>query len=393
MLLALVLPRLPLIVALRGAPADGAPVALGPSPLGEPRIGQPSAAAEACGVRAGMPLGEALALCPGLRLVPPDPVALEERAARLLRDLDAIGLPVEPIAPGRVLVDAAPGLRLHGGPRRLVERLLALAEPGEAVRLGAAPARFAALMAARLARRRPRILGADEVVEAIGGLPVGLLHEDGGVPAAICEALALVGIDRLGGVASLTRLAVRDRFGPEGVRAWRMCRGEDGAGIVPCAPPPLVRSVLAPEAPIATDDALEQALGLLAARAVLQPERGDAVPRLLRLQARLITGESWSCEAPLREPTADVPRLVLALLPKARRLPAPAERLALTLCELTAAPWQLTLLEREGAERDARLEDATAQVRAAVGDAALLRVVGVDPDSRLPERRFGLASR
>lgn len=393
MLLALVLPRLALTVALRGATADGAPVALGPSPLGEPRIGQPSAAAEACGVRVGMPLGEALALCPGLRLVPPDPVALEERAARLLRALDALGLPAEPIAPGRVLVDAAPGLRLHGGPGRLVARLLALAEPGEAVRIGAAPARFAALMAARLARRRPRILGAVEVVEAIGGLPVGLLREDGGVPAEICEALALVGIDRLGGVASLSRLAVRDRFGPEGVRAWRMCRGEDGAELVPCPPPALVRSVLAPEAPIATDEALEQALGLLAARAVLQPERGDGVPRLLRLQARLITGETWSCEVPLREPTVDVPRLVLALRPKARRLPAPAERLALTLCELSAAPRQLTLLEREGAERDARLEDAAAQVRAAVGDAALLRVVGVDPASRLPERRFGLTAR
>jgi hypothetical protein len=113
----------------------------------------------------------------------------------------------------------------------------------------------------------------------------------------------------------------------------------------------------------------------------------------LRLQARLITGESWSCEAPLREPTADVPRLVLALLPKARRLPAPAERLALTLAELSADPRQLTLLQREGAERLRRIDEATGQVRSAVGEGALLRVVGIDPASRLPERRYGLAPR
>jgi hypothetical protein len=172
-----------------------------------------------------------------------------------------------------------------------------------------------------------------------------------------------------------------------------MARGEDGAVLVAQAPPVRVRSELAPGEPIATDAALEQAIGLLAARAVLLPERGDAAPRLLRLQARLITGESWMCEAPLREPTADVPRLVLALLPKARRLPAPAERLALELCELSAAPRQLSLLERAGAERDRRIDEAVGQVRAAVGDEALLRVVGIDPGSRLPERRYGLTPR
>ncbi len=397
MLLALHIPRLPLTVALaaRGAQAieAGVPVALGPSPLGEARLGLPSAVAEASGVRRGMPLSEALTLCPGLLLVPPDPVGLQERAARLLRDIDALGLPVEEIAPGRVLIDATPGLRLHGGPRRLIERLHELAVAGETIRIGAAPTRFSALMAARLARRRPRVLGAEEVLAAIAPLPVRLLHEDGGVPAALCEALALVGIDRLGGVASLSRLAVRDRFGPAGITAWQMARGEDGAMVVAQTPPPVVRSVLTPPSPVATAEALEQAMGILIARTVLLPERGDALPRLLRLQARLITGESWTCEVPLREPTVDVPRLLLALLPKAQRLPAPAERLALTFAELSLGVPQLTLLEREGAERDRRLEDATEQVRAAVGDGALLRVVGIDPSSRLPEHRYGLAPR
>src|SRR5258708_2795421 len=42
------------------------------SPVG--RVGEVSGAAEACGVVAGMVLGEALARCPELVLVPPDPV-------------------------------------------------------------------------------------------------------------------------------------------------------------------------------------------------------------------------------------------------------------------------------------------------------------------------------
>jgi hypothetical protein len=84
---------------------------------------------------------------------------------------------------------------------------------------------------------------------------------------------------------------------------------------------------------------------------------------------------------------------VLALLPKARRLPAPAERLALTFAELARGAAQLTLLEGAGEERTQRLEGAAEQVRAAVGEGALLRIVGIDPASRLPERRHGLAPR
>ena len=125
------------------------PVALRPPPLGEPRIGLPSAAAEGSGVRSGMPLGEALTLCPALQLVPPDPVGVQERAARLLRELDALGLPVEEIAPGRVLIDAAPGLRLHGGPRRLIERL----QQGKIYRADQAASALQSSITDRLPRR------------------------------------------------------------------------------------------------------------------------------------------------------------------------------------------------------------------------------------------------
>ena len=393
MLLALLLPRLSLSVALTTQPQlSGVPVAVGPPPFGEPRIGLPSAIAEASGVRSGMRLSAALTLCPGLVLVPPDPVGVQLRAARLIRDIAALGLPVEEIGSGRALIDAEPGLRLYGGPQRLLQRLHEVA-PDEALQIGAAPSRFAALMAARLARRRPRILGRDDVQETIAPLPVALLHEDGDTPAEICEALSLVGIDRLGGLASLKRLAVRDRFGPDGVRAWQMARGEDGGVITPREPPPLLRAELVPGEPIATDHALEQAVKLLLKRLLNDPARGAAEPRLLRLQARLITGESWLCEAPLREPCGDQQRLLLALLPKARRLPAPAERIAISFAELAPGAQQLALLDPAGLEREQRLAGATAQVRSALGTAALLRVVTLDPTSRLPERRYGLAAR
>ena len=48
-------------------------MAVAPEPGGPQVIGEASGPAEAFGVHAGMRLGEALARCPELTLVPPDP--------------------------------------------------------------------------------------------------------------------------------------------------------------------------------------------------------------------------------------------------------------------------------------------------------------------------------
>ena len=74
MIVCVLLPRFELAVAAGGREALAAgPLALAPEVGREPLIGETSAAAEAHGVRAGLRLGEALARCPTLRLVTPDP--------------------------------------------------------------------------------------------------------------------------------------------------------------------------------------------------------------------------------------------------------------------------------------------------------------------------------
>ena len=82
----------------------------------------------------------------------------------------------------------------------------------------------------------------------------------------------------------------------------------------------------------------------------------------------------------------------LALAPRLALLPAPAEVLRLTV-ERFGPPVsdQRTLLDESIAARDARLREAVEQAHAAAGPDAALRVVTVDPDSRVPERRAMLA--
>src|SRR5437660_4532126 len=104
-----------------------------------------------------MGLGEALARCPRLTLVPPDPAGVADLWERLLVRLESTGAAVEPERPGLVCFDARGLLRLHGG----LDSVLAAARRalGGPARLGVAPSRFAAVAAATRARvRRPLIV-------------------------------------------------------------------------------------------------------------------------------------------------------------------------------------------------------------------------------------------
>src|SRR6516164_11530581 len=116
MIACVLLPRFQLTVASEGrAELLQAPVALAPEPGGTQQIGEVSLSAEAFGVQPGMRLGEALARCPRLTLIPPDPASVADLWERLLMRLESVGAAVEPERPGLVCFEARGMLRLYGG--------------------------------------------------------------------------------------------------------------------------------------------------------------------------------------------------------------------------------------------------------------------------------------
>src|SRR5262245_20490291 len=79
-------PGFELRAALRSRPRLAVvPAALAPEPGREQLVGPVTTAAEAAGVVAGMRLGEALAMCPELVLVDPDPAGAEREWEGVLR--------------------------------------------------------------------------------------------------------------------------------------------------------------------------------------------------------------------------------------------------------------------------------------------------------------------
>src|SRR4051812_47737365 len=121
MVVCILLPRFELAVAAGGREALAmGPLALAPEIGREPLVGETSAAAEAHGVRAGLRLGEALARCPTLRLVTPDPAGVADEWERMIAALEGIGAAGEAPGPGIAGVDerglpGLPGGRVEGG--------------------------------------------------------------------------------------------------------------------------------------------------------------------------------------------------------------------------------------------------------------------------------------
>jgi protein ImuB len=417
MVICVLYPRFELLAALGDRRALlSEPAALAPEAGREQVVGEVSAPAEAFGVVRGMRLGEAMSRCPSLRLVPPDPEGVRSLWNAVLDRLEGIGAELESDHAGAAFFVAGGLEGIHGGdlPGVLAAARRAL---GAGARFGAAPSRFAAHAAALQARSRRRgggrasarrplnavvtepaanapCFGAVVVELArardfLAPLPVGLLRTRPELQA-LPEVLERLGIRTLGELAALPSRAVAERFGHPGLLALDLSRGRD-TPLEPRRPSePLVERLDLPEA--ASGQQLERALELLIARVLARRERRGRSLRALAVSARFVAGGTWRTAVTLRHASADPARIRLALAQKLVELPAPSESLALEVEGFgPPAHDQGRLLDEAASVRRARLGEAVRQARQAAGADAALRVLDVDPDSRIPERRAVLA--
>ncbi|MEA2427355.1 MAG: protein ImuB, partial [Thermoleophilaceae bacterium] len=260
MVVCILFSRFALVAALEGRrELMGEPVALAPEAGRRQVVGEVSPAAEAFGVVAGMRVGEALARCPELRLVPPDPDGVRTLWRRALDRLDRIGAACESDREGEAFFEAD-GLRgIHGGVDGVLDA--ARRAVGRGARIGCAPGRFSAYAAAQRARPRRSAgavtIPAGAVRTFLAPLPIGLLRSRAGLED-LPEILERLGIATLGRLAALPRSAVVERFGQPGLLAHDLASGVD-TPLEPRRPPePVIERLELPEA--ASGQQLERAL-------------------------------------------------------------------------------------------------------------------------------------
>ena len=238
----------------------------------------------------------------------------------------------------------------------------------------------------------------------VASLPVGALRDALAIRSGVTlrrprdrertqlpDTLERLGVRTLGELAALPAEAVADRFGEPGLRALRLARGADEP-LRPRRPHEEIESP--PRPPRGRLGPAARARPRAADRATARPpraRRADDPPAADRGSARR-RGGGWRCEVDLRSASASAERLRLALAPRLDELPGPAAWLGLRALELgprggEQGRWPARP-PRSGAGGSA---EAVRQVRSAAGRDAVLRVVEVDPGSRVPERRAILA--
>ncbi|MEI2701074.1 MAG: hypothetical protein V9E83_01570 [Baekduia sp.] len=402
----IVLPRFSFVVAAGGSRAALAlgPAALAPQPSGaggSQAIGEISPAAEAFGIHQGMRLGEALARCPELALIPADPLGTQAAWEEVVRRIEGIGAEVESPEAGVAFFDAGRLARLHGqkAPPAAVRAgggvvplwlpgVLTVARDGlrTPARIGAGPSRFCAHAGALRARSR-----ACEFVDGAAALhdePVGLLRTRAALEPVV-PVLERLGLVTLGDVVRVGRPQLSGRFGRLGEQAHDLARGID-TPLSPRVPGDCLEEAL--ELPDAgSGEQLLHAAGLLVDRLLARPERRGRALRSVVVGARLVEGGTWRARVAFRAPLADAGRIRLVLDQQLLRIPAPASTLELRVERFgprhAAA---MTLLPDDKTERRRRLGAAVTQARLVGGRDAALRVLELDGGSRIPERRLAL---
>lgn len=301
-----------------------------------------------------------------------DPVAAAEATEAMVRALEGLGAAVESEQPGEAFF-AVDGLRgLYGASAGVLAA--ARRAVGEEQRIATGRTRLAAFLAAG---ELPR------------PVPVAALRCRLGVPEreadGLIEALERLGIETLPAFAQLSADQVSDRFGALGLRALSLCRGEEGP-LRPRIPhEEVAEEIELPEGTAGRQ--LDRALELLVDRLLAVPRRKGRTLVGLQLGALLASGGSWSVEQGLGRPSASPRVLRNVLAPRLEELPGPATALRLRAVGLGPPPRDQLELAVGGAEpRRRRLRAAVREVRAAQGAEALLKILPVDDDSRVPER-------
>jgi protein ImuB len=216
--------RFPQFVAwddLALALSDGAPQ--------RPRLKTVTVGAARDGVRAGMTLSEARGLCAKLEILPWDDVAIGDAITEVTASLVAASPQVSPVAgaPGMWWVGASGFAYGNGDEFALAESLRRITRrwhPGVRVAIaGSCVAARAATWSAPGRERGVTVIPAGTDAQYLRTAPLSLLPMD----AEIRDALRALGIRNLGGFVDLDAGDVEQRWGDEGLAAWRLAQGDD----------------------------------------------------------------------------------------------------------------------------------------------------------------------
>jgi len=364
--------------ALRGRPV----VVAGPAPRGV--VLAASYEARPFGVRSAMPTARALALCPGLVLVPPRLGYYGEASAAFFAILGRVSPLVEGLSLDEAFVDATASERLFGDGaavaatiKRAVREELSLVAS-----VGVAACKFVAKVASDLGKPDGLVVvPAGGEREFLAPLPVSRLW---GVGAVTERALAELGLRTVGEVARAGEAGLAGRLGRDrAAHLARLAIGDDPREVIADRAPVSVGAEETFERDLRDRAALRAPILAQADRACARLRAGNMRARTVTLKVKYGDHELVTRRSTLARATADagaIGALACRLLDEVPAIERRGVRLTgVSLSGLEGRPAQLRL-DEPAVERGERLGDALDAIRSRFGRAALRRAVHLPSD-------------
>jgi nucleotidyltransferase/DNA polymerase involved in DNA repair len=369
---------------------DGQPLALRSAETQRPVIIDCTPEAIEQGVRPGMLPREALAMCPHVVTIMPNPARDSAVFEGIIDALEQLSPAVEPDETGRCYVDLT-GLDRHlGPPEQAARTLLQAVPPILRPRVGVAPDKFTALVAANSADPgMVQVVDRKDVKRFLKSMPVSVLP----VSYDMIRRLEQLGLDRLGDLGKLPLSAVQARFGLEGRDAWRMIHGLDDRPVIARKHETVISEEITLPAPATSREAFMIGLKQLVIRAFTREDLRSRNIRQALVRARIEGGGSWEQTLTLKEP-AGRDRLIEILGHRLAgvELPGALESLQIELIGFTAEQARQESLLSARPKQLQAIMDAVRQLKQRYGASPIYRIVEVEPWSRIPERRRALIS-
>jgi nucleotidyltransferase/DNA polymerase involved in DNA repair len=338
------------------------------------------------GVRAGLALRQAKALCPQAAFLEADHIHYRAACDAMLDALERVAPAVEPAGLGCAYADIDGLQGLYADEFALVGALT------EAVRdsIGLLPAtgiaggKFVAWVAASsvdpseagiVPPEREREFQRDKDVAL---LPFG---------PELIERLDLLALRTLGDIAALPQPAVEAQFRSSGRRLWELANGIDREPVRPRKHSELLTELIAFEAPLVASEAMIAAARQIVAR--LGRRLDGRAARHMRLQLLADGRIVWERQETFREPTGDERRVLLLLKTRLSwiELSQGIDTVVVTLSGIGRDVAKQSKLFTDTQQNLNQIGESIRQLRARYGRDAVGHVMEVNPWSRHPEER------
>lgn len=365
----------------------GRPVIVGGDPNGRSVVSAANYEARKYGVHSALASAIAVRRCPHAAFIKPrfDEYA---RTSRQIRAIFHRFTPlVEPLALDEAFLDVNGSVRLFGPPAEIARQIKTAirSELRLVASVGVAPNKFLAKIASDL--KKPDgfcVVEEDHVQAFLDPLPIGRLW---GLGQASHRWFDTLGITTIGQLRKLDPRLLREQFGRQGEKLWRLARGEDDRAVVPDQMAKSISHETTFPVDITDAEVLRAWLLELTEQVARRLRAAGLRGRTVHLKIRFADFRTLTRSHTLADPTLETQRLWTAVRDIfSNRLPVPLPPVRLVGVGTSGleqdGPTQGNLFFEAERQKQARLDAAADRIQAKFGDAALERAAVMAHDAK-----------